>query len=230
MSRYSRHLVLLTLSIVFASLAAHAQRTISGTVTDATTGEQILGASVVPVKDGRGTSTNIYGFFSLTLSGDEQAIRGFLDLIDDHLVHSRVAMYQAHRGLLWIGEIARARELHDQLVGSNLSGSQRAHVRLRQLCAEGNVDEAQRLYDEAKVEFADRRSFPWLAANTMGYPAQGMESLRQFDADKNFNALAGFLLYGTFDPRPFPNLMAHLEIHGNETGVLPVLPYRCLRN
>ena len=40
-------------------------------------------------------------------------------------------------------------------------------------------------------------------------------------------ALAGFLLYGTFDPRPFPNLMAHLEIHGNETGDVPVTPYRC---
>ncbi|MGB2384172.1 MAG: TonB-dependent receptor [Flavobacteriales bacterium] len=74
MSRSPRYLVLLTLSIFFASYAAHAQRTISGTVTDATTGEQILGASVVPVNDGRGTSTNIYGFYSLTLGGDAQAI------------------------------------------------------------------------------------------------------------------------------------------------------------
>jgi hypothetical protein len=64
----------------------------------------------------------------------------------------------------------------------------------------------------------------------MGYPDQGMESLRQFDADRNLNALAGFLLYGTFDPRPFPNLMDHLAIHGDETGNLLVVPYRCTRD
>ena len=176
-----------------------------------------------PLVTGRSIHTMIY-------SDNEQAIRQFLDLVDEHLARSTVAMYQAHRGLLWVGEVAHARELHDQLIGSNLTGSQRAHVRLRQLCADGKVDEAQQLYDEAKVEFADRRSFPWLAANTMGYPDQGMESLRRFDEDNNLNALAGFLLYGTFDPRPFPNLMAHLEIHGNETGRLPVVPYRCARD
>ena len=74
MHRPFRHLILLTLSIFFASFASHAQRTISGTVTDATTGEQILGASVVPVNDGRGTSTNIYGFYSLTLTGGAKAV------------------------------------------------------------------------------------------------------------------------------------------------------------
>ena len=57
-----------------------------------------------------------------------------------------------------------------------------------------------------------------------------MDSLHQFDADQNMNALAGFLLYGNFDPRPFPNLMAHLEIHGNETGHLPTVPYRCFKD
>jgi hypothetical protein len=163
-------------------------------------------------------------------SGNEQAVRDFLDLVNDHLDRSRVAMYQAHRGLLWIGEVELARELHDQLLASDLTGSQKAHVRLRQFCAEGKVDEAQQLYEQAMVEFADRRSFPWLAANTMGYPDQGLESLLQFDADKNLNALAGFLLYGTFDPQPFPNLMAHLEIHGNESGTVMLLPYRCFGN
>lgn len=176
-----------------------------------------------PAVTGRSIHTMLYG-------GDEQAIRRFLELVDDHLVHSRVAMYQAHRGLLWIGEVDRAREFHDQLIGSDLSGSQRAHVRLRQLCAEGKVAEAQQLYEQAMVDFADRLSFPWLAATTMGYPDQGRESLYQFDADQNMNALAGFLLYGNFDPRPFPNLMAHLEIHGNETGELPTVPYRCSRD
>jgi hypothetical protein len=94
----------------------------------------------------------------------------------------------------------------------------------------GRVDETEQLYAEANSEFADRRSFPWLTANTMGYPDQGMDSLHQFDADRNLNALAGFLLHGTFDPRPFPNLIAHLEVHGNETGHVGEVPYSCFRN
>ena len=43
-------------------------------MTDASSGEQILGASVVPVNNGRGTSTNLYGFYSLTLTDDAQAV------------------------------------------------------------------------------------------------------------------------------------------------------------
>ena len=58
---------------------------------------------------------------------------------------------------------------------------------------------------------------------------KGLDTARQLDEDGNLYALAGFLLYGTFDPRPFPNLMAHLKIHGNETGHVTEVPYRCFR-
>ena len=176
-----------------------------------------------PAVTGRSIHTMIY-------SGDEQAIRAFLDLVNEHLVHSTVAMYQAHRGLLWIGEVARARELHDQLIASDLRNSLKAHTRLRQLCAEGRVDEAQQLYEMANAEILNRRSFPWLTAITMGYPDKGLDSAHKLDEDENLYALAGFLLYGTFDPRPFPNLMAHLEIHGNETGHVTEVPYRCFKD
>ncbi|MDH3819566.1 MAG: winged helix-turn-helix domain-containing protein [Gammaproteobacteria bacterium] len=176
-----------------------------------------------PAVTGRSIHTMIY-------SNNEEAIRAFLDLVSEHLVHNTIAMYQAHRGLLWIGEVARARELHDQLIASDLRGSLKAHTRLRQLCAEGRVDEAQQLYEKANAEISNRRSFPWLTANTMGYPDQGLATAHRLDEDRNLYALAGFLLYGTFDPRPFPNLMAHLEIHGNETGHVTEVPYRCFRN
>ena len=175
-----------------------------------------------PAVTGRSIHTMIY-------SNNEEAIRAFLDLVDEHLVHSTVAMYQAHRGLLWIGETARARELHDQLIASDLRDSLKTHTRLRQLCAERSVDEAQQLYEKANEEIANRRSFPWLTANTMGYPDQGLETAHRLDEERNLYALAGFLLYGTFDPRPFPNLMAHLEIHGNETGHVAEVPYSCFR-
>jgi len=31
------------------------------------------------------------------------------------------------------------------------------------------------------------------------------------------------------DPRPFPNLMAHLEVYGNETGHVAEVPYSCFK-
>ncbi len=175
-----------------------------------------------PAVTGRSIHTMIY-------SNDEQAIRAFLDLVSEHLAHSTVAMYQAHRGLLWIGEVDRARELHDQLIASDLRDSLKAHTRLRQLCAEGRVDEAERLYEKANAEIVNRRSFQWLTANTMGFPDRGLATAHQLDEDGNLYGLAGFLLYGSFDPRPFPNLMAHLEVHGNETGHVTEVPYRCFR-
>src|SRR5210317_2569677 len=176
-----------------------------------------------PAVTGRSIHTMIY-------SNNEPAIRAFLDLVNEHLNNSTVVMYQAHRGLLSIGEVDRARELHDQLIAGDLRGSLKAHTRLRQLCAEGRVDEAQQLYEKANAALANARSFPWLSASTMGYPDRGLAALHQFDADGNLYAVAGFLLYGTFDPRPFPNLMAHLEIHGNETGHVSEVPYRCFRD
>jgi TolB-like protein/DNA-binding winged helix-turn-helix (wHTH) protein len=156
---------------------------------------------------------------------------GFDPAVTGRSIHTMIfVMYQAHRGLLSIGEVDRARELHDQLIAGDLRTSLKAHTRLRQLCAEGRVDEAQQLYVEANAALANARSFPWLSASTMGYPARGLAALHQFDADGNLYAVAGFLLYGTFDPRPFPNLMAHLEIHGNETGHVSEVPYRCFKN
>ena len=176
-----------------------------------------------PAVTGRSIHTMLY-------SNNEQAIRAFLDLVNEHLVHSTVAMYQAHRGLLWIGEVDRARAFHDQLIASDLRNSLKAHTRLRQLCAEGRVDEAQQLYERANAEILNRRSFQWLTANTMGYPNKGLETAHRLDEDGNLYALAGFLLYGTFDPTPFPNLMAHLAVHGNETGHVTDVPYRCFKD
>ncbi|MDP7435809.1 MAG: hypothetical protein QF427_06235, partial [Flavobacteriales bacterium] len=40
--------------------------TISGRVTDANTGEYILGANILDAERGKGVSTNVYGFYSLT--------------------------------------------------------------------------------------------------------------------------------------------------------------------
>ena len=51
----------------FAGDAMAQTYTVSGRVTDASTGEYVLGANVIEDQSGLGVSTNIYGFFSLTL-------------------------------------------------------------------------------------------------------------------------------------------------------------------
>ena len=49
--------------------------TVSGRVTDAVTGEYILGANVLDVAQGKGASTNMYGFFSLTFPSQPTELR-----------------------------------------------------------------------------------------------------------------------------------------------------------
>ncbi len=61
---------------VFTPLHLHAQTryTISGTVTDGSSGEHLIGATVRDVKSGKGTVTNTFGFYSLTLPSDSALI------------------------------------------------------------------------------------------------------------------------------------------------------------
>lgn len=49
--------------------------TISGYVTDKTSGEPLIGATILDEVTSKGTTTNVYGFFSITLSGDSAALR-----------------------------------------------------------------------------------------------------------------------------------------------------------
>ena len=57
--------------LCFAPLVSMAQgRTVSGTVTDAASGETLIGATVLDVLTGRGAVTNAYGHYSLTLKDD----------------------------------------------------------------------------------------------------------------------------------------------------------------
>jgi len=72
---------LLCLSLLFAvSTIAQQKYTISGYVKDAKTGENLIGATItIKELQGKGTGTNAYGFFSITLpSGDYQVTTQFI--------------------------------------------------------------------------------------------------------------------------------------------------------
>lgn len=55
------------------------KHTISGTVSDASTGEELIGATVYIKELGSGTTTNTYGFYSLTVAdGDYELVAQFI--------------------------------------------------------------------------------------------------------------------------------------------------------
>jgi hypothetical protein len=60
--------LILSLFLIFILGDSFAQQfTISGTVADSTNGEQSIGALVYVKGTSKGISTNVYGFYSLTL-------------------------------------------------------------------------------------------------------------------------------------------------------------------
>lgn len=62
-------ILLITMAIALLSASAWAQQkyTLSGYLKDGTSGEELIGATVYAQETGSGTSTNVYGFYSLTL-------------------------------------------------------------------------------------------------------------------------------------------------------------------
>ena len=64
-------LFLLMMPVVLSAQNA----TVSGTVTDSRTGETLIGATVVDVRSGKGTVTNVYGHYSLTLRRDSVMLK-----------------------------------------------------------------------------------------------------------------------------------------------------------
>jgi hypothetical protein len=62
--------------LLFYSVSAQQQFTISGFVRDAKTGEELIGATIL-IKDipGKGTATNAYGFYSITLPSGKYEVK-----------------------------------------------------------------------------------------------------------------------------------------------------------
>ncbi len=68
--------ILIYLVSVLTGISGIAQTfTVSGTVTDKVTGETLIGATVMDKNSGKGTITNSYGYYSLTLPGGEVVLR-----------------------------------------------------------------------------------------------------------------------------------------------------------
>ena len=75
MKRSLHILLLIAMLLSVASVNAAARHTISGTVTDVSSGETLIGATIFDSISGKGTTTNAYGFFSLNLPNSKVALK-----------------------------------------------------------------------------------------------------------------------------------------------------------
>ena len=115
------------------------------------------------------------------------------------------------------------------ILSSDLPDTSRYLVLLRQACAENRLADAERLHTKALEQFADDMSITWLGYKIMGNEEEAVETLVEFDAKDDMITMVAFLGYGTFDARPYPNLMAVLETQGIERGEPVKTPYQCRR-
>jgi TolB-like protein len=164
--------------------------------------------------------------FSL-IGNDKQFIREYANEALRRFTDSAFITYQAHRSLLWAGDIDGAAKLYEILQSSELADKSLQLVTLRQACAENRSADAARIYNVVNTRHAESPVIIWLANLIMNQNDKAIEALVPFDDDKNIGSLSDYLSYAYFVARPFPNLMAFVEIQGIELREPLEIPYRC---
>jgi tetratricopeptide (TPR) repeat protein len=165
----------------------------------------------------------------LLYTGEPETLRTFAKNAVERFGDNANVMYQVHRALLWVGDIDGASKVLPVILASDMPDDSRYLVLLRQACAENRLADATRLHMKGTEQFAGNASIIWLAHLIMGNDEEASESLMEYDSTEDMMTLTSFLTYGTFDPRPYPNLMAILESQGIEWGEPVETPYQCRR-
>ena len=161
------------------------------------------------------------------ISDDKPFIRAVAKTSLERVGDSAFVVYQAHRSLLWVGDIDGASQLVPILRSSDLPEESRLLVALRQACAEGRHPDAAHIYDTIQVNHADDTSIIWISHRIMSQDEKAFETLIGLDEVEDLGSMRDYLAYAYFDARPFPNLMTMLESQGVEPREPREIPYRC---
>jgi TolB-like protein/tetratricopeptide (TPR) repeat protein len=163
----------------------------------------------------------------LLMANDKEAIRAFVKTALERVGDNPFVVYQAHRALLWAGDLDGASRLLRLIQSSDLPSINRKMVTLRQACAEDRLTDATRLYEQIVADDPDEVSTLWIADRIMGNDQDAINRLAALDDNEDLSALGDFMSYAFFDARPFPNLMALLEAQGVTPRQPLEIPYRC---
>jgi hypothetical protein len=138
-------------------------------------------------------------------------------------------LYQAHRQLLWAGDIDGASKVLPDILKSDMPEDNRFLAELRQICSEQRSESAARLHSRAIAKYPDDLSMNWLAYKIVGDNDAAEQLFQEVDARKDYDTLATFLAYSHFDPAPLTNFMQAMAGQGIEERRVQDLPYRCNR-
>ena len=162
----------------------------------------------------------------LLIGNDPETIRAFVKIAIERVGDSPYVMYQAHRALLWAGDIDGASGLARIIQSSDLPKVSRLTVALRQACAENRTSDAMRIY-ETIIAKHSATSTDWISHKIMGQHERAFDTLAEFDDPDDLSQIGDFLNYAYFDARQFPNLLELLEAQGIEPREPLEIPYRC---
>jgi TolB-like protein len=167
----------------------------------------------------------------LRYAKDSQVIRDSVQRILEHHGDATGVLYQAHRALLFAGDIDGASRLVQPLQNSNLPMSSRFLVNLRQACGENRVGDAQQLmarYRETReLPIEEEFSIEWLALEILGDHEAATTLLRALDNPDRVGELIDYSSYGHFDIREYPYLASQLAGQDVRVDDVRELPYRC---
>lgn len=138
-------------------------------------------------------------------------------------------VYQAHRQLLWAGDIDGASNLTPRIENSGLPETSRDLVALRQACADRKADDAKKIHARILEKYSDDLSIMWLAYKIIGEDDAAAQIFVEYDERGDFDTISDYLPYAHFDPSPYPNFMQAVAGQGFEDREVHALPFRCNR-
>lgn len=139
---------------------------------------------------------------------------------------SIMTRYQAHRALIWAGEVDEARQLLGGINASQLPERNKILAQMRQYCAEGQDAEANVLrnrIDAIGSDYSDR----WLAAQIVGDNAGALSILQPLNREDRLLTLMQFMMNPSFDSGRYPVLSAALARDGVVRWKVWPMPQAC---
>jgi len=164
------------------------------------------------------------------LGGDKEFVRSVVRTALERVQDNAIVNYQAHRALLWAGDIDGASRMAQRLADSDLGETSLQLIALRQACAENRTSAGRRIYERLQATYPDDVSIIWISHMIMNEREKAFDVLIALDQQTDLRPVADFLSYAYFDARQFPNLMALLESQGIEPREPKEIPYRCSAN